>query len=183
MVELLYTRYSIYLSSIPLSLLLLTSQVLTSHDRLHVPDPLCSQNNKATYNPIPSRTLCPIRTQNRRTPSSEAGCYRRTLSILSTLWLWRQSSATRTFSIQTSTYGKGQRLGTSLLCINPIYTMYIWDFVWRVRWFSTMKNQKYILYMCANTLYICVRKNLRDILIWTDIVMTLILGYIVKVLR
>ena len=112
MVELLC--YSIYLSSIPVLLLLLSNQVLTGRDRLHVPDPLCSQNNKATYNPIPSRTLCPIWTQNRRTPSSEAGCYRRTLSILSTLWSWRQSSATRTFSIQTSTYGKGQRLGTSL---------------------------------------------------------------------
>jgi len=63
-----------------------------------------------------------------------------------------------------------------LPCINPIYTLYIWDFVWRVRWFSTMKNQKYILYMCANTLYICVRKNLREILIWTGAFTSLTIG-------
>ena len=37
--------------------------------------------------------------------------------------------------------------------------------------------------VCKVGVFMCGEKNLRDILIWTDIVMTLILGYIVKVLR
>jgi len=35
-----------------------------------------------------------------------------------------------------------------------------------------MENQKYSLYMCVNTVYICVEKYLREILIWTNDLIT-----------